>query len=188
MFGADRLPSGKVLLGDGSFVQLDGSFGGGGTVFGTCAGIGLLGCPCDPQAAAGCAELEDDPGACVYGGMVAAQAVGGADAGHGAVQGEADRVQDAGLPRAGVAAQQEQARAGQGIEIDVFGAGERAECLDSQMVEIHQLASRAAAWVRTLSSPSCSRSCSSWVAGRPLTWWRNPRAISWSVWPWTRDR
>lgn len=115
--------------------------------------------------------------------MVAAQTVGGADAGHAAVQGEADRVQDAGLPRTGVTAQEEQARAGQGIEVDVFGASERAECLDGQMVEIHQLASRAAACVRTLSSPSCSRSCSARVAGIPLTWWRNPRAISWSVRP-----
>ena len=61
----------------------------------------------------------------------------GTASGQRAVEGIADRIQDAGLPGTGGAIEQEQPAVGQFIEIDHFGAGEGTESLDLESVDSH---------------------------------------------------
>src|SRR5690606_35123201 len=63
---------------------------------------------------------------------------GAAHPGDPAVQGEADRVQHRGLAGAGGAVHEEQPGGAEPVEVDLLGAGERAEGLDGEAVQSHQ--------------------------------------------------
>ena len=72
-------------------------------------------------------------------GVVAAQPLAVlAGTGHGSVEGEADGIQHAGLAGAGGAVQQEQPVRAQPVEVDVLGAGERAERGNFEAVDPHR--------------------------------------------------
>ncbi len=149
---------------------------------------GLLGDPDDLQPPAAERQLQPDLGQPVGLGVVAAQPVGPAGAGHLAVEGVADRVQHAALARSGGAAQQEQAAGGQRVEVDRLGAGEGAEGGHGQPVESHRGCSAFRSVVsRTRSKPSRSQPSSSGSGSAPgRTCRRKPSAISRSVRPLTR--
>ena len=88
----------------------------------------LLGLAGDAYPAAAHGRLELDLGRRAGRRVIRAQPPGLAPlAGDPAVQGEPDRVQQRGLARAGLAVQQEQARAGQVVEAHLDGAAERTE-------------------------------------------------------------
>ena len=72
-------------------------------------------------------------------GLVGAQPLGGSSvAGHVAVEREADRVEHAGLARAGGAGEQEEPGLGELVEVDGDGVGERPERGDLEAVQPHQ--------------------------------------------------
>lgn len=149
----------------------------------------LFGPPGDLQAAAARGEFEGDLGGGLGGRVVAAQTVPGvlADAGHGGVEGVADRVEDGGLARSGGAVQEEDAGAGQGVEVDLLGFREGAEGGDLESVQPHRAVSSCRAWARTSSKApwSTARSASS-ADPPPRTWATKSSAISWSLRPLSR--
>ncbi len=149
-------------------------------------GAHLLRAALDQQPSAAEGELQLDPGEHGRVRVVAAQPAPGpaAAAGHGAVQGEADRVQDAGLAGARGARQQEETTGGERVEVDALLGAERAEGGDGQLVQAHQIsppAARAAA-----STASTSSVDSAAVAAAPRTWRTKPSATAPSSRPRTR--
>ena len=145
----------------------------------------LLGLAGDAHPAAAHGRLELDLGRRAGRRVIRAQPPGlAALAGNPAVQGEPDRVQQRGLARAGLAVQQEQARAGQVIEAHLDGAAERTERGHTQPVRAHQPASS----VRTAWNASASSRRSPPVAGAFLTCWTNSSPMAWSSRPATRAR
>lgn len=149
----------------------------------------LFGPPGDLQPASARGEFEGDLGRGVGGGVVAAQAGAGglAGAGYGTVEGVADGVEHGGLPGAGGSVQQEDAGAGQGVEIDLLGFGEGSEGGHGQAVQPHRWVSRWLSSARTSSKAPCrtARSASSaWPP--PRTWATKSSAISWSLRPLSR--
>ena len=86
-------------------------------------------------------SLQDDPRFGAGLGLVAAQVASRVPvAGHLAVQREADRVEHAGLARAGVTGEQEHATCGEVVEVDVHGLDERPERRAESSVEPHRRA------------------------------------------------
>jgi hypothetical protein len=135
--GAERVPGiGAVVarptLGDDDAGLLRG--GALAAALGSCPGGGAV----DPEPATRQRRLEDDPRGDVGGRVVGAQPLGrGAVAGHVAVEGEADGVEDAGLPRTRGTAEQEQARVGERVEVDACGLRERTERDHLEFVKPH---------------------------------------------------
>src|SRR3954452_12641172 len=112
--------------------------------------------------------------------------LGGASlARHVAVEREADGVEDGRLPRAGVAAEQEDARLRERVEVDGHRVGEGPERRDLQGVQAHQARttkSASGSWPQA--SHASSSSCdSAGPAGRPRTSRTKSRVISWSLRP-----
>ncbi len=96
----------------------------------------------DPVALTGQAELQPDPRFGPGIGMVRPQVPrAGAQARDGAVQGEPERVEQGGLPPAGLAAQQHQTACPQPVEVQFDTIGERPEGGEFQLVGTHQAAS-----------------------------------------------
>ncbi len=138
----------------------------------------------DPATADG--ELALDGGRDARRRVVAAQRgvpQRGPRAGHDAVEGEADGVEQAGLACAGGTVQEEEAVLGQGVEVDVDAVGERPERLDRHPVQPHASTSSR----RTCSSAARSRSRSGGEAGRPRTSARKAQQTSSSSRPATRS-
>ena len=121
-------------------------------------------------------------------GLVGAQPLGVvALAGHRAVEGEADRVEDAGLAGAGGAREQEQPGRAERVEVDRRGVGERPERRDLQPVQPHPRTRRGgAAACRRRGRRSTRRRRPG--GARPRRRWRarraaratKSRAMSWS--------
>ena len=110
--------------------------------------------------------------------MIRAQPPGlAALAGNPAVQGEPDGVQQRGLARARLAVQQEQPRAGQLLEADLYRAAERAERGHAQPVRAHQPAASSASRVRTAANALASRCSSAAVGDALLTCLTNSAAM-----------
>ena len=132
-------------------------------------------------------------------GMVAAQPAAGTRTRDPAVEGEAERVQHAGLAGPGRAVQQEQPLRGQGVDVDLLGTREGAERLDPQPVQPHAAPSSRASsaagrcWStavscrRPPSSASRSSSRSASMAGAPRTWSTKAQQRSTSPRPSTRS-
>jgi hypothetical protein len=126
------------------------------------AGAALLGAdPCrravDAEPTTGQGHLEHDARDDVGSGVVGAEPLGDrAVAGDVAVEGEAHCVEDARLPGARRAAQEEQAGVGQRVEVDGDRVGERAEADDLEVVQPHDEPPARPAAART--AVSCSGS------------------------------
>ena len=131
-------------------------------------------------------------GVCAVGGLVGPEPLGALPvAGHLAVEGEADRVEDGGLAGAGGAGEQEQAGFGERVEVDRDPLRERAEGLDLKAVEAHQPAPADSSTSKSGSSQQASQassrtSASASVAAVPRRSATKSRAISWSVRPCVR--
>ena len=115
-----------------------------------------------PTATAG-GELEHHPRHLAWGGMVGAQALDAALARHLAVERKAEGVEQVGLARTRAAVDQEQAIAGEGIEVEPHRLGVGPEGLQLQAVGTHQVSSLRPAALRAWRS-SCT---SAWLGARP---------------------
>ena len=72
-------------------------------------------------------------------GMVAVDALGvRAFLGHAVIEGEADRIDDRRLARAGGSFEEEQTGRPEPTKVDLLGAGERPDRLHPQIVQLHQ--------------------------------------------------
>ncbi len=142
--------------------------------------------PGDLQPPSGDGEFEAHLGARADGGVVAAQGhalAALAGAGHRAVQGVADGVEDGGLAGAGGAVQQEESGGRQVVEVDALRSAEGPEGGDVQLVQPHRATSRTVSSARTASKASRSTSCS-WPSGpAPRTCVTKSSAICWSLRP-----
>ncbi len=128
----------------------------------------------DPVPAPGQAELQADPWLGPGVGVMRPQVLRtGTQPRDGAVESEAERVEQGGLPTAGLAAQQYQATGPKAVEVQLDPAGERAEGGEFQMVGTHQAASSdrrassSAAWSNER-SPSLG-SARTWVTNASAT-------------------
>ena len=136
----------------------------------------------DPLAGQG--DLARHLGADGVAGVVAAQpALLAPSAGHRAVEGVDDPVEQRRLTRAGRAPQQEEAVAAGVVEVDLDGVGERPERGEGQGVNPHRAASSRSAAVRARPS-SASSAGPAWT---PRTCWTNSPATSRSLRPRSRS-
>ena len=126
------------------------------------------------------AELQRDLRRIVGAAVIAAQAtIDAVIARDRAVEGEADRIEDAGLARSGATGDHEHPRRGQCVEVDILPFAERTEPLDLDPVDPH---ARASATARSASTSAMSAASASLAPSPSRTWARNASISSTWVW------
>ncbi len=131
-------PGGQEVLLPGGELEQDGGRLLGGRPFTTALRPRPLRRASYDEAPVADAEVEDHLGTQVVGGVLRLERLDPPHAGDLAEEGEADGVEDARLAGSRRAGEQEQAGVVEGVEVDVLGAGERAERRHGELVQLHR--------------------------------------------------